>query len=153
LVNTRHDVFKKLTNLDDPTACWEYTGYYNVKRRTPYFSFQGQKVIPYRLVYELFTGIPIPEGKMILHSCDNRKCCNPKHMSLGDHQENIDDMKQRERHGLPHHTVRAIRKVALDIPSMPHSAIATQFGTSRRNITAIVNHETYKHVEQEVEDG
>lgn len=149
MANTRHDIFKRLTNLDKPEECWEYTGYYNAHRRTPYYSYQGRKVIPYRLVWELFKGEPIPEGKMILHKCDNRKCCNPRHMSVGDHQENIDDMKERERHGLPHHTVRAIRKVAES--GMPHSAIAKQYGTSRRNITAIVNHETYKHVKEEEE--
>lgn len=150
MTKTARDVFKFLTNLTDPSACWEYTGYYNVKRRTPYYSYGGMKVIPYRLVWELFNGEPIPKDQMILHKCDNRKCCNPSHMSLGNHQENIDDMKERERHGLPHHTVRAIRKVAES--GMPHTAIAKQFGTSRRNITAIVNKETYKHVEQETDE-
>lgn len=39
----------------------------------------------------------------ILHSCDNRRCCNPLHLRNGSHQENMDDMVKRGREA--HHGV------------------------------------------------
>ncbi len=36
-----------------------------------------------------------PSNKMVLHSCDNTKCCNPKHLRLGDHTENMKDVRDR----------------------------------------------------------
>lgn len=35
---------------------------------------------------------------MILHSCDNPPCCNPKHLREGTNQDNMDDLVMRGRH-------------------------------------------------------
>lgn len=32
-----------------------------------------------------------------MHSCDRRICCNPKHLSLGTHADNMADMKAKGR--------------------------------------------------------
>lgn len=37
------------------------------------------------------------KGLIVRHTCDNRKCVNPEHLELGTHQDNMDDMKQRNR--------------------------------------------------------
>jgi hypothetical protein len=53
----------------------------------------------YKLAHRLalsFTGVDVT-GKLVLHSCDNRKCCNPNHLRSGTHQENMNDMKERGR--------------------------------------------------------
>lgn len=41
------------------------------------------------------------DGWMVLHTCDVRGCCNPDHLFLGTHQDNMDDMvlKGRQRQG------------------------------------------------------
>ncbi len=40
---------------------------------------------------------PIPQGLNVLHSCDVRRCVNPKHLFLGTGQDNMDDMTSKNR--------------------------------------------------------
>jgi len=50
----------------------------------------------HRLIYELVNG-PIEEGKVIRHTCDNRKCGNIEHLIIGTHADNSADMVARNR--------------------------------------------------------
>ncbi len=39
----------------------------------------------------------IPKGMLVLHHCDNRKCCNVDHLFLGTHKDNTEDMIKKKR--------------------------------------------------------
>ncbi len=150
------DVFRYI-NLhgNDKSVCWEWTaglgGRPNDKR--PYFTIDGSRRLAYRIVYELVNGAEIAQGALIRHTCDNRICCNPDHLVMGTHQDNMNDMKERERHGLPHHTVRAIRRLLatelLDGRNQyTHKEIAERFGISRQEVTEINRGTVYQHVKE-----
>ena len=145
------DVFKQIDRSGGEDACWPWLGYFNEKKRTPYFQCGGVKYIPYVLVWELVTGETVPEGKQLLHSCDNRKCCNFKHLRVGTHQENMDEMQDRDRHGLPHHVVRNIRKLLEQ--GRPQQAIADLYGCSRETISAIATGRTHKRTPMATDDN
>src|SRR5688572_27215265 len=44
--------------------------------------------LAHRVAYELVNGA-IPRGLHVLHTCENSRCCNPSHLHLGTHAENI----------------------------------------------------------------
>lgn len=67
----------------------------------------GQMMFPdkkprlvHRLAYESYIG-SIPEGKHVLHHCDVRSCCNPKHLFIGTPKDNMQDCKKKGRNSPP----------------------------------------------------
>ena len=146
------DVFKfiEMRGKDD---CHPWLGAWGGRHRDkrPYFMAAGRRTMAYRWVWELVTGEPIPEGQMVLHSCDNGGypvgCCNFNHMRLGSVQENSDDMTSRQRVGLPHTVVRAIRRLIEQ--GMTQQDIANRYALSRETVSAIATGRIYKRIHED----
>ena len=62
------------------------------------FSYRGKGWRAHRIAWTLVNG-EIPKGLFVLHRCDNPPCCNPDHLRLGTHKENMDDMNRKGRNG------------------------------------------------------
>jgi hypothetical protein len=78
--------------------CWEWTA---ALHKLGYGQFRvggkyGKIVSSHRVAVAL-SGDLLDEEKHCLHICDNRKCCNPMHIRLGDHTENMKDASIRNR--------------------------------------------------------
>lgn len=72
-------------------GCWNVISHKNGK---PYPIYRGIRC--HKLMYEKHNG-EVPKGKVIRHTCDNYRCCNPEHLILGSQRDNVIDMVKRER--------------------------------------------------------
>lgn len=79
-------------------GCWPWKG---ALHRDGYGRFNlpchGGMVIAHRFAWKMTYG-EIPDGMHVLHRCDNPPCCNPEHMWLGTHRENMDDRSRKGRY-------------------------------------------------------
>lgn len=77
--------YKFLSHLKLINDCVEYIG----ARSNGYGGFRYKKInTAHRFSYLMFVG-DIPKGLVIDHICRNRACCNPEHLRVVTHQENI----------------------------------------------------------------
>lgn len=78
------------------SGCWLYTGHVNPLTGYVQISYHSQRSKAHHLAYMANKG-PIPEGQVVMHSCDVRHCLNPDHLSLGTQSENIIDAVKKGR--------------------------------------------------------
>lgn len=77
----------------DSAGCWIWQGS-TTKGGYGQMKVGGTVRATHRLAYEATKG-PIPRGKVIRHTCDVATCCNPAHLLVGDHEDNIQDIVER----------------------------------------------------------
>jgi hypothetical protein len=82
--------------VNDVTDCWEWQG---GKNNIGYGLMRDEKRMRtvHRVSYEEHSQTKIPAGMSIMHSCDNPLCANPAHLSVGTHQQNMQDMVAKGR--------------------------------------------------------
>ena len=77
--------------------CWEWIGgSVHPQHGYAYVGYEGRRYRSHRLAYELTMG-QVPSHLSVLHRCDNKLCCNPKHLYVGTHEDNMRDMTERSR--------------------------------------------------------
>lgn len=110
----------------------------------------SRKEFSHRVAWLLTNG-QIPDGRHVLHVCDNRLCCNPSHMFLGSNDDNILDKLKKGRqtkgeshpcHKLSEEHVRRIRQDKRTLQS-----IADDYGVHPITIFDAKAGRTWKHVE------
>jgi hypothetical protein len=76
------------------TPCWNSR--FSKSRGYAQILFRGKMWKVHRLAWLFWHG-EIPDGLEICHECDNRVCCNPDHLKVQTHVENMRNCKKRKR--------------------------------------------------------
>lgn len=128
--------------------CWEWTasrlprGYGLIKRNRS--DPKGRNAYAHRVSWEIHYG-EVPDGKCVLHECDNPGCVNPDHLFIGTDKDNMRDCAQKGRLGgcslmnwkgerspvakLTNYAVRDIRKSRKSL-----SVLALKYGVTKGTI-------------------
>ncbi len=91
------DRFWSKVKKGEPHECWEWQAFRFVNGYGQFWH-QGRDGKAHRMAYTMAKG-PIPEGLVVMHTCDNRACCNPDHLRLGTQGDNLQDMYDKDRRG------------------------------------------------------
>jgi hypothetical protein len=127
----------------EPNECWPWLGQ---KHSNGYgsFHFGGHSYKAHRVAYELATERDIPENLFACHHCDNRLCCNPTHLFIGTHTENMQDALTKGRN-LGGRNRRVSRRIIEEVRyfyatgNYSQTALAEKFGTDQSHISRILN--------------
>ena len=138
---------------DDPEKCWLWSGSCDTEGYG-IVSINGINRCTHRVAWEYFNKAAIPSGKHVLHKCDNPPCCNPNHLFLGTHRENMMDARLKNRFPkrggelasnakFTNDQVKQIRQEYLE--GCSRLSIANKYGVTQRAIHYITSGVTYKN--------
>jgi len=130
--------FWNMVDKSNGDGCWEWLG---AIHKVGYGAIgsgtrPSRALYAHRVSWELHNGA-IPEGQLVCHTCDNRKCVNPDHMFLGTHKDNQRDMaiKGRGVNILNPPDIPRIRKMLDD--GFSTTVIGRKFGVTPGTISSI----------------
>jgi len=98
--------FDKVKKTD---SCWNWIAAIRGKTGYGCMKFQGKIIDAHRISWILHNG-DIPEGLLVCHTCDNRKCVNPNHLFLGTYKDNMQDCKNKGRVIVPENEAFRFKK-------------------------------------------
>lgn len=142
---------RKIRYFIDSYGCWictshagsNYRGGYPVIRRFDKYMRMS------RYIYWLFNG-HIDDELYVMHSCDNPKCINPDHLSLGTPQENTDDMVKKGRNkvgeDLPFAKLTESQVIKIFNDPRGCTTIAREYNVSKKTVLNIRHGKTWKHL-------
>jgi len=151
-----------LSNLpkEHINECWNWKGTINSNGYGVLSEYgrKGKKRYAHRVSWEFHNKRSIPSvdgyhGSVIMHTCDNRKCVNPKHLVLGTQSENVRDMVKKGRkvtvciEGSKHHNASITEEIAQGIFIMKglYKDIATHYKCSVAVVKGVKNRNTWRH--------
>lgn len=147
-----HDFWSKVDIKDSKEECWNWTAGTN---GVGYGQFKNTGT--HRIAYVLSKG-DIPKELQVQHTCNNRLCCNPFHLQLGDHSKNSQYMvkcgrstygEKNDRSKLEEYQVRDIHKLHEECPELTHHELSDMFQISQGTMTNIINGKRWHHIYEE----
>lgn len=135
--------------------CWEWQAALTIGKSGGYGSLNIKRkpMKAHRVAWEIQNG-EIPNKLYVLHKCDNRKCCNPQHLFLGTHQNNMDDMYSKNRkaptngeyngrHKLTAKQVNEIR-TRYDCRNITQRELANEYMVGKSTINSVITGKNWK---------
>lgn len=152
----KHEHDRFLGKVKQTESCWLWTGTTYRRGYGHFGRYLNDKRVMYkahRYAYEFYKG-HIPEGLLVLHTCDNPACVNPDHLFVGTHKDNSQDMLRKGRFGYPrnpnHHWLsferaEEMRQFAKENPTMKQKDMAKHLDTSTAQLSRILNYKIWSN--------
>lgn len=122
--------------------CWIATGRANTGGY-PQVYVERKNYLVHRLAFHAFVR-PLGAGELVLHRCDVRRCFNPAHLFVGDHEANAVDMAVKGRAAARRYSEETIRAVLADTGTLKE--IAARHGISKTHAGYIRQRRTWRHL-------
>lgn len=107
---TAKERFWSKVNVSTEGNCWEWQASFNGNGYGSFYR-DGKEVNAMVFSLEQKLGRLLVKDECALHTCDNKKCVNPKHLYVGSRKDNAQDWLERGgRGGLVYKTKRMIDK-------------------------------------------
>lgn len=163
-IDDRYNFYSFWSNVDikdNIKECWNWTkfispGGYGYFKYGAVYGDIPQRV--HRISYVLTKGI-IPDNKIIMHLCNNRICCNPYHLELGDYSKNLiyayrcnrRDCNGENNSGaiLIEYQVKEIHKIHKEYPELKQRQIAKMFKIDQAEVSNILNGKRWNRIYEE----
>lgn len=145
--------FWKKVDKRAPNECWPVRGGWK-RYGTMRIPGENRNAGLHRIAYELLVG-PIPNGMLVMHACDNPRCCNPAHLGIGSGLDNQRDMIEKGRKLTGAARGEASYKAILTEakvryikahPEMTNSELAKKYGVVSNTINAIRKGKSWAHI-------
>jgi hypothetical protein len=151
--SNKADDFWKKVNILTEDECWEWMG--RMVGGYGAFDYMGKGKLAHRLSFQFTYNCDIG-GEDVTHICNNPKCCNPKHLKLGTHKENMEYMVKCGRSFHPYGElsnnskltsadVIEIRRLS-EVNHLSNMVISKLYNITRENIWNIVTRKTWRHI-------
>jgi hypothetical protein len=144
-MNIDERFWSKVDNSGGKDACWNWKSSMVVRG-------YGKYVPAHRFAFSLYNSRPLESFDVIRHKCDNKKCCNPKHLEEGSQTDNMRDFYERQfkNWGETSTGAKLTEKDVIEIrrraDTESHTKIAKDYGVNRRQIDRIANHQSWRRL-------
>lgn len=134
-------------------GCWLWTGAKTSHGGYGIIRHNRKGLRAHRVSWVLANGCDIPEGVVIMHTCDTPLCVNPTHLLAGTQLENIEDRCQKGRSAsgtlnpkskLTPELVREVRRRSES--GEGYRALGREFGLSHTSIRDVVLGMSWGHI-------
>lgn len=130
-----------LSKVSKTNSCWLWIGNTD-NDGYGLFQLDGKQWRAHRFAQYFFNGLD-PAKPVVMHTCDNPSCVNPKHLVNGTVQENnLDKLnKGRQSRKFTNEQVEEIRQ-----SNLPSKELSEKFNVPGATIWSIRSYKSYKHL-------
>lgn len=135
--------------------CWEWRGNLHRGGLNTYYGRMrvgAKSEYAHRISYTIAKG-SIPFHLVVRHMCNNSLCCNPNHLRLGTHSDNVRDkvIAGRQAKGQTNGKTRLTERqvIVMRYKRKGHGYFAKMFGVDVKTIANARLGETWKHLNKD----
>lgn len=148
-----YNFWSKVDIKENKEDCWNWNSFID----DGYGRYHHYEALiqAHRMAYILSNGT-IPDRLLIQHFCNNRRCCNPNHLELGNSSKNnrytVECGMRNKSNGQSKLTEDQVREIHIIYKEhkLTHKDIGDIFGISRAHVTGIINGKTWPRIYEEM---